>query len=283
MDKKELFQIQNILETLLEATDHFAELIKEKELNQSIFMLSSIVEGCQSTFIPLNQIHADLEKQTNQIESFLLLIAKEIEEQNFTKIAGIIQFSLRPGFNNLLKLFLDYVGNQKEDKTVSIGVFHSWANPREFSRQGRIDAMNIEAEKQSAKLYYFTSKDIDFENKEIEADTFENNKWKRVTTSFPDVINNTGAGQHSFEERKLRREIPFTSFFVGNKYSLPRRMAKHKKYAELLVPFTVCFTRENTNKFINKHNKFVFKALASNRGENIYFVTKANNRYILLH
>lgn len=281
MDKKELFQIQNILETLLEATDHFAKLVKEKELNQSIFMLSSIVEGCQSTFVSISGIHEELAKQTQQIENHLLLIAREIEQSNFMKISEIIQFSLRPGFSNLLKLFIEHVGDQKENKVISIGVFNSWINPRELLRPGRIKAMNKEAEKQSAKLYYFTSKDIDFENKEIEADTFEDNEWKRVTVPFPDVINNTGAGRHSFEERKLRREVPFTSFYVGNKYSLPRRMLKYRKHTDLLIPFTVCFTKDQINRFMEKNNPVVFKDLSRNRGENIYFVTKRNNRYII--
>lgn len=282
MDQKQLFQIQNILETILEATDHFAELIKEKNFNQSVFIFTSIVEGCESTFPLLNQIHTPIEKETKTIENILLLTAKEFNDANFIKVAEIVQFSLRPSFKKLINSFVEQIGDQKKEKTIKIGVFHSWANPKEIMRPGRIEAMNSEAEKQNAKLYYFTSENVDFTAKTIEADTYDNDDWKRVTIPFPDVINNIGAGKRSIVERKLRREIPFTSFYVGNKYTLPKRMAKFKKYTELIIPFTVCFTEEVINKFMNNNERVVFKDLSRNRGENIYFVTRTNNRYILL-
>ena len=45
---KQLQQVYNIFQTLSEASDHFHKLIKEKELNQSIFIFSSIVDGFQA-------------------------------------------------------------------------------------------------------------------------------------------------------------------------------------------------------------------------------------------
>jgi len=282
MDQKKLFQIQNILETVLEATDHFSELIKKNNFNQSIFIFTSIVEGCKASFPLLNQIHVRFKNQTKNIEDIILLTAKELNDANLIKVAEIVQFSLRPSLKKLINFYIEQVGNQKEEKVITIGVFHSWTNPREFMRPGRIDAMNLEATRQSAKLYYFTSSDVNFSSKTIEADTFENDEWRRVSIPFPDVINNTGGGRQSIVERKLRREVPFTSFYVGNKYTLPKRMAKYKKFTELLIPFTVCFTEENVYKFMKNKEKVVFKDLSRNRGENIYFVTKVKNRYILL-
>lgn len=46
--EKQLFQVQNILDTLQEPTEHLATLIKNKVLNQSIYTFSSIVEGSQA-------------------------------------------------------------------------------------------------------------------------------------------------------------------------------------------------------------------------------------------
>lgn len=48
LDDKQIMQVKNILDTLIEATDHFSDLVKNRELNQSIFMFSSIVEGFES-------------------------------------------------------------------------------------------------------------------------------------------------------------------------------------------------------------------------------------------
>src|SRR5699024_8746051 len=88
--------------------------------------------------------------------------------------------------------------------------------------------------------------------------------------------------RRSHVERKLRRIVPFTSFHVGNKYTLPKRMVKYRKFAELLVPFKVCTNETVIHDFLKQNNRVVFKYLGSNRGENIYFITKKGSRYILL-
>lgn len=282
IDQKQLFQIQNILETLIEATDHFSNLIKNKELNQSIYIFTSIVEGSQAVTNILNSANKDYEKHTKKLEEFLVLIANELENGRFIKVSEIIQFSLRPLLVKLNKSFIEDHGDQKTKETISIGMFHSWRNPKDFLSEDRLQATLNEANNQNTELYFFTSKDIDFENEQISADTFQNNQWKRVTAPFPTVINNVGAGRRSRAERKLQRFIPFTGFHVGNKFTLPQRMLKHRKYAELLVPFTVCLNEDKVYHFMDKNNNVVFKALGSNRGENIYFVTKKGSRYIML-
>lgn len=280
--EKQFFQVQNIIETLQEATDHFATLVKNKELNQSIFMFSSIIEGCQSVINMLNSIDKQFVEHTTKLEQYLIMIANELENGNFIKIAEIVQFSLKPQFIRLNQTFIETVGNHHKEETISIGVFHSWANPREFYPKERVSAMVKESEKQDAILYFFSSDDVDFKNKQVSADTFNNDSWYHVTVPFPDVINNVGAGRRSHTERKLRREIPFTSFHVGNKYTLPERMVKHRKFVELLVPFKVCNNETIIRDFIEQNHRVVFKALRSNRGENIYFITKKGSRYVML-
>jgi len=279
---KQLFQTQNILETLLEATDHFAKLIKQKEFNQSITIFNSIVEGSQAVMTTLNNVDKSFIPHSQALEKYLVMIVEELEKRNLLKISEIVQFSLRPHFVHLQQIFIEQLGNQKKDKAISIGVFHSWGNPKDFTPKPRLNALIIEAKKQNALLYFFTSKDVNFENKSIEANTFHNNHWESVTISFPDVINNVGAGNISQVERRLRREVPFTTFHVGNKYTLPKQMIKHNKFTELLVPFRVCKDEAGVYDFLGKNNRAVFKALGSNRGENIYFVYKNGNRYVFL-
>lgn len=280
---KQLFQIQNILETLVEASHHFANLIRQKELNQSIFIFSSIVDGASIIIQSLEQIDSTaFSKQSNKIESLLYEIAKLIEDGNLLKISEILQFSFIPEINKLQKNFITTVGDQKKEKKIIIGIFHSLVNPRQFETKDRLAATLHEGEKQNTNLYFFTSKDVDFDKKIITADTFINGEWQTVTTGFPDVIHNIGSQKRTFTERKLRKHVPFTTFYVGNKYSLPRRMAKYRAYSDLLVPFTVCFNEDVINRFMQNNNHVVFKALKGNRGENIYFLNKIENRYILL-
>ncbi|KRG14220.1 hypothetical protein ACA29_06205 [Lederbergia galactosidilytica] len=111
----------------------------------------------------------------------------------------------------------------------------------------------------------------------------ESGEWKRIKAPFPDVINNVSVGgRNSRVERKLRRKLPFTSFHVGNKFTLPKRLVENKVLVELLVPFRVCTDKDIILDFLKENDKVVFKYLQSNRGENIYFITQKGNRYILL-
>ena len=276
---KQLQQVDNIFQTLIEASEHFHTLIKEKELNQSIFIFSSIVEGFGAVGNILNQSEKqEWVVQKDKVEKLLLEIVQLLEKGNFIKISEILQFTLIPTLKRMHKEIAEDV-EDSENKVYTIGVFASFHNPREFYPEPRVNALVKESERQNAKLFFFTSKDVDFEKQEITADTCINEKWERVTAPFPDVINNVGAGKRSIVERKLRRMLPFTSFHVGNKYTLPKRIVEYRKFAELLVPFRVCRNIADIHDFMERNNKVVFKYLLSNRGENIYFVTKKGTRY----
>ncbi|MUV37067.1 UDP-N-acetylmuramoyl-tripeptide--D-alanyl-D-alanine ligase [Lentibacillus sp. JNUCC-1] len=281
-NEKQLMQVHNILQTLLEASEHFHKLIKAKEVNQSIFIFSSIVEGLGA----LGNVPEGLDKQDwsshkGKVEQYLLQIAKLLEQGQFLKISEILQFSFIPFLKKMLKQ-TEAVTQQSENKTYTIGVFSPQRNPRDFYTKERLEAMLNESEKQDTKLIFFTSKDVDLEHKTISADVFTKGEWQQVKASYPDVINNVGGGRRTRVDRRLRREVPFTSFFVGNKFFLPKRMVQYRKYAELLVPFKLCLHEIDIHDFLEENNSVVFKALSSNRGENIYFVTKKGSRYTIL-
>lgn len=283
LSDKEHLQINNIVHTLLEATEHFHTLVKNKEVNQSIFIFSSMVDGFEAIRHLLPSLEdATLSEQTDKMEKHVLEIARLLEQGNLLKINEMLQFSFQPLLKKISTTVDEKIGDQDQQQTYSIGVFASFANPLKFYPEPRVEAMVQESERQQVQLLFFTSDDVDFNQKEITADVCNHGDWQRVTAPFPDVINNVGSGKRSHAERKLRRLIPFMSFHVGNKFSLPKRIVQYRKYAELLVPFRVCRTAEEIHEFIESNHKVVFKALSSNRGENIFFVTKKGNRYAVL-
>lgn len=279
---KQLHQALNIIDTLLEASDHFYKLVKNKELNQSIFIFSSMLEGAETVNKIITSSMAEYTPQKDKVEKQLLLIAQNLENGKLTKIAEILQFSFIPLLKDLRNSFSEKVGVQDENRLITIGVFASLRNPRTFYTKERVNALVQESERQNTRLLFFSSSDVDFNSGQIEADEWQNGKWERTVAAFPDVINNVGGGRRSHTERKLRRQIPFTSFHVGNKFSLPKRIVQHRDYAELLVPFKVCTNEVMIHDFLDENNSVVFKALSGNRGENIYFITKKGNRYSLL-
>src|SRR5699024_8377383 len=159
----------------------------------------------------------------NKIEPNLILIAKELEEKNFMKIAELVQFSLTPNFRKLNRSF----SKGSLNRTITIGVFHDKANPKDVYPIERIHALIKERESQHVHLSFFSSKDEDFESNTIQQTVTENVEWTKQAVDFPDVIDNIGFDskhQQSITERKLRRLIPFTSFGVGNKFYLPKIM-----------------------------------------------------------
>ncbi|HZW68746.1 MAG TPA: YheC/YheD family protein [Pseudogracilibacillus sp.] len=278
---KQLEQTKNILTTLIEATDHFTSLIKNKEYNHSFYMFSSIVEGTQAIFHTLGEEDEIFAKYSEQLVQYLTLISTELEKKRYTKVLEIVQFSLRPLYIKINEKLGSILPQTKEN--VAIGIYHRTHNPKDVLAKERLEATLHEAEKQDVLLYFFTENDIDFEQQTIDAWHYKDNEWIKAISPFPSVVSNIGVGKPNQAERRLSRIIPFTNTsYVGNKFSLPRRLLQHRKYADLLVPFTMCISEDKINQFIEKNDHLVFKALGSNRGENIYFVRKIGSRYTLL-
>lgn len=281
LTQQEKIQICNVLDTLVEAIEHLQMLIKDKQYIQSLYTFSSIVEGyhaIQNAILRSDSLKVQEHKL--QLDRQVSLIANAFEKQNLLKVNELIQFSFLPTIKKIHNIFEDENKTIKKEKTI-IGVFHSLGNPKDFYPEARLMALIAESERQNTNLIFFTSADVDFESKTIHAFVFEDNQWIRVSSKFPDVINNVGGGKQTFTERKLRRMIPFTSFHVGNKFTLPKRLLENRKFAELLVPFTAGINKKQISDFLDVNQKAVFKALKSNRGEDIYFVTKKAQRYAI--
>ncbi|PIC65784.1 hypothetical protein CSV78_16045 [Sporosarcina sp. P16a] len=282
LTQKEKIQLCNILSTLVEAIEHLHKLVKEKQYIQSLYTFSSIVEGYHE--IQRTILRSDIKQvkeQKLQLDKQISLVAEAFEKQDLLKVNELIQFSFLPTIRKLYNILAEENSSRNAELTL-IGIFHSLGNPKEFYPENRLMAMIRESERQNSKLIFFTSQDVDFENVEIKAYIYEDKIWKSVHSRFPDVINNVGGGKQTQTERKLRRMIPFTSFHVGNKLTLPKRLLENKKFAELLVPFIVGTSKKQILDFLNTNQKAVFKALKSNRGEDIYFVTKKGQRYSVL-
>jgi len=279
---KQLIQMKNISDTLIEATEHFSNQIKDREFAQSIHIFSSIVEGYEA-IKKMHTLYGNNSKSTTdlliKIERNLVFVANQLELKNLIKITEIVQFSLMPNFRKLNRTFLTH---SIEKPKITIGIYHDKANPRDVYPKKRIDALIKEGEVQQANLIFFKSKDVDFGNKKIHGECYNDGYWETITYNFPDVIHNVGIAskhQQSITERKLRRLIPFTSFGVGNKFYLPKIMVKHRRYASLLVPFRMVADEQVVYDYLENEKTAVLKPILGARGESIYFVQKKGNRY----
>lgn len=276
LQTNQIKQIQNISDTLIEATEHFSKHLNDRDNVQSINIFSAIVEGFQAIQRIFLSYKIDDHGILSKLEKNLVVIMQEMENNNTIKIAEIIQFSLMPNLRKLQNFF-----TEPTEISFTIGIFHDKGNPKDLYPEARINALNQEADRQNIKLLYFSSDDVDFKRKKIRALEITDNTWKETFADFPDVINNTGASnkhQQSITERKLRRIIPFTSFHVGNKFYLPSIMVKHRQFADLLVPFKMVRNKQIVYDYLEQEKIVVAKPILGARGESIYFIQKKGNR-----
>src|SRR5690625_474549 len=258
--QKQLTQAKNIVKTLIEATDHLANLIKQQQIQNSFYIFSSIIEGTQAIIATFQQKDEQLNKQASKIVQYLTLISEHFEKQQYTKVLEIIQFSLRPSYVKLKEQLEKNL--PKQNKKTAIGIYHRTHNPKDVITKDRLEATLIEGENQNVDLYFFTANAINFDERTIDAYTYKNEEWQEVTVPFPDVVSNLGVKRPNHIERKLQRIIPFTNVsYVGNKFALPRRILQHRKFAELLVPFTVCLSREKIKSFMYNNDIVICKDL----------------------
>ncbi|WP_054751719.1 YheC/YheD family protein [Piscibacillus salipiscarius] len=175
------------------------------------------------------------------------------------------------------KEILSLLPNVHEKESITIGVYENNMNPIDAYPEKRVKALVSEAEKANTNIFFFTSKDVDIESEQIHGEFFEGNQRNKMMFPFPDVIHNIFPKtiyQQTLIERKLRKKIPFTSFVFGDKFNLPKKIVKNKKYAELLAPFKVVDEEYIVHEFLRENEKAVIKPIRGARGENIYFVQK---------
>src|SRR5690625_5129690 len=146
VSKKEIIQLKNISETLIEATEHFTKYIKDRNTTQSINIFSAVVEGFQSIqrFFIAYQIELD-DQLITKTEKDLILIAQQLEDNDILKISQVIQFSLMPKFRQLYALFTPEETNKKT-------VIRSEEHTSELQSRGHLVCrLLLEKKKLSAK------------------------------------------------------------------------------------------------------------------------------------
>lgn len=276
-----LIQVRKIIDTMLEASEHLRTLIKNKDLKNSIFIFGSIVQGFESIeiFLKTSKLDRGLKTRKN-IEQNILYFAKELERGNITKLLEIMQFSLIPNIRKLKGNFDD----DNKNRQFIIGVYLDHVNPIEVLPEARTLALIKEAKKRNAEIFFFSSNDVNLKEKQIYGMTKIDGKWQKKDFPLPDVINNVGVvtkGRQSSIERNLRKLIPFTTFAIGDKFYLVKKLVESGKYAHLLAPFKVVTDIDIVLKFLEHNDQAVFKPLRGARGENIYYLEKNGRKHTL--
>mgnify|MGYP001212017765 FL=1 len=108
--QKQLTYIRDIIDTLGEATDHLTSLVKQRELLHCTNMLTTITEGFEAVKGSLNTSDENLNEQMAKLEQYILMMAQNLEQDNFIKIQEILQFSFTPELRKFKDTFTEVYG-----------------------------------------------------------------------------------------------------------------------------------------------------------------------------
>ncbi|QIC49393.1 UDP-N-acetylmuramoyl-tripeptide--D-alanyl-D-alanine ligase [Lysinibacillus sphaericus] len=157
-----------------------------------------------------------------------------------------------------------------------IGMLHHRLDPTTVLKSYAYAAV---AKAEGAQFFYFTPKSVDFEKRTIRAKVYENGQWQEKTMPFPDVIYNAGSPEKLSVSKeiieRLKEEIPFTTYSIGNKWNVMKRLKEAKEFEQYLIPSEIVKNADVFHNFIHYYKRVVFKPIDGRKGKGIYFITKA--------
>lgn len=136
-------------------------------------------------------------------------------------------------------------------------------------------------------LLYFNSKGVDIENNTINGVIFKNNKWKKIETSIPPLIDVSAfCLKHKTVINHLKEHAYLTE--DGNKRiskeQLQEVFAADDYYKKYVIPSAYCSSFSVVDDFLSNYDEVVIKPVFSRKGAGIYKVTKkSSDNYIIGH
>jgi UDP-N-acetylmuramoyl-tripeptide--D-alanyl-D-alanine ligase len=132
------------------------------------------------------------------------------------------------------------------------------------------------------RLFLFSSADVDFESKTINALFMEEGKQLRKRTPFPHLVDNS----HSFGSRTLRHALTEAGVILVQPFSKPSKMrtynliSKNKRFSELLIPHFLLDKPESLEEYLRKFDRqIVIKPENGRGGVGVTKISKENGMY----
>ncbi|SDN62657.1 UDP-N-acetylmuramoyl-tripeptide--D-alanyl-D-alanine ligase [Psychrobacillus sp. OK028] len=165
---------------------------------------------------------------------------------------------------------------------TTIGMLHHRRNPTTVIKSYAYAAV---AKAEGVNFFYFSPGTVNFVNRTIRGQVYENGGWKERIMPFPDVIYNAGSPEKLAKSKliinKLKSEIPFTTNSIGNKWNINERLKGAKEFSSYLIPSEIIKNVEGFHKFISSFHKIVFKPIDGRKGKGIYFISKVGDTYVV--
>ena len=161
-----------------------------------------------------------------------------------------------------------------------IGMLHHRKDPETVMKAYAFAAV---AAAEGASFFYFSPGEVNFSNRTINGQVYEKGRWQRKIMPFPNVIYNAGSPEKLTNSKevieKLKTDIPFTTFSIGNKWSVNRRLKEAKDFANYLIPTEIVKSTDHFFKFLSAFDKVVFKPIDGRKGKGIFFIEQQGDRF----
>ncbi|QDQ02570.1 UDP-N-acetylmuramoyl-tripeptide--D-alanyl-D-alanine ligase [Lysinibacillus fusiformis] len=161
-----------------------------------------------------------------------------------------------------------------------IGMLHHRLDPKTVLKSYAYAAV---ARAEGADFFYFTPRSVNFDDRTIRGKVYEEGQWQERIMSFPDVIYNAGSPEKLAVSKeiieKLKKEIPFTTHSIGNKWNVMERLKAAKEFANYLIPTEIVKNMEILHNYIAHYKRIVFKPIDGRKGRGIYFISKMGNDF----
>jgi UDP-N-acetylmuramoyl-tripeptide--D-alanyl-D-alanine ligase len=161
-----------------------------------------------------------------------------------------------------------------------VGMLHHRRDPKTVIKSYSYAAV---AKAEGVRFFYFSPGTVNFVNRSIRGQVYENGRWQERIMPFPDVIYNAGSPEKLAKSKgivdKLKSEIPFTTHSIGNKWNTNERLLEAKEFSNYLIPSEIVKRVDTFHKFITSFQRVVFKPIDGRKGQGILFISKIENRY----
>ncbi|MFO1446353.1 YheC/YheD family protein [Bacillus sp. Bva_UNVM-123] len=161
-----------------------------------------------------------------------------------------------------------------------IGMLHHRKDPTTVIKSYAYAAV---AQAEGAKFFYFSPGTVNFTNRSIRGQVYEDGKWISRVMPFPDVIYNAGSPEKLAKSKdiiqKLKNEIPFTTHSIGNKWNMSERLKEAGEFSNYIIPSEIIKNTETFFKFVSGYKKVVFKPIDGRKGKGILFISKNGDGY----
>ena len=160
----------------------------------------------------------------------------------------------------------------------SIGMLHYLKNPIEVKKAYPYAAV---AKMEGIPFFYFSFTNVDFDAQKIDGWVYRHGKWTQTEMDFPTVIINScnpKSEKQSAILKKLKEYAIFTSYPVGNKLKVYKKVLKAKVFSSYLIPSEPLNKTTQLITYLQEHSRVVIKPFRGNHGKQVLFIEKINEQ-----